>query len=144
MHVSLPMSTRSVRRALLVDDNDDHREWLACAMRDRGWDVIATRSGKVALEVAPGQRPDLIVCELVLPDVQGLQLARAFRIALEHDVTIIGATRVPELAPQALAATYDHVIGKPVDLVQLFARVTAPSPRAMLVDPFRRPAIRRA
>lgn len=132
------------RRALLVDDNDDHREWLACALRDRGWDVIATRSGRLALDVAPGHRPNLIVCELVLPDVQGLQLARAFRTALEHDVTIIAATRVPELASQALAATYDHVLRKPVDLVELFARVMAPSSRTMLVDPLGRSPIRRA
>jgi DNA-binding response OmpR family regulator len=120
------------RRALLIDDNDDHREWLAGALRDRNWDVVALRGGKPALAIAPQQRPDVIICELVLPDVQGLQLARAFRTALDHDVTIIAATRVPELAPQALAATYDHVLGKPVDLVELFARVFAPSPRALV------------
>jgi DNA-binding response OmpR family regulator len=132
------------RRALLVDDNDDHREWLAREMGARGWEVIATRSGKLALEVAPDQQPDLIVSELVLPDVQGLQLARAFRTALDHDVTIIAATRVPELAPQALSATYDHVLPKPVDLIQLFARAIAPSPRSMLIDPLLRPMLRRA
>lgn len=142
--LQLEGSTVMTRRALLVDDNDDHREWLACALRDRGWDVIAMRAGKLALDVAPKQRPDLIVCELVLPDVQGLQLARAFRTALEHDVTIIAATRVPELASQALAATYDHVLGKPVVLVELFARVMAPSPRTMLIDPLGRRAARGA
>jgi two-component system OmpR family response regulator len=130
------------RRALLVDDNDDHREWLATALRDRSWDIIATRSGKHALDVAPAQRPHVIVCELVLPDVLGLQLARAFRTALDHDVTIIAATRVPGLEAQALAATYDHVLGKPIDLMELFARVIGPSPRAMLGDS-RRAALRR-
>jgi DNA-binding response OmpR family regulator len=120
------------RRALLIDDNDEHREWLAAALRDRSWDVVATRSGKIALEWAMEQRPAVIISELVLPDVQGVQLARAFRTALDHDVTIIAATRVPELGPQALAATYDHVLAKPVDLVELLARVMAPSPRAML------------
>jgi two-component system cell cycle response regulator len=126
------------RRALLIDDNDDHREWLAGALRDRSWDVVALRGGKAALGIAPQQRPDVIICELILPDVQGLQLARAFRTALDHDVTIIAATRVPDLAPQALAATYDHVLGKPVDLVELFARVFAPSPRALINRPFDR------
>jgi DNA-binding response OmpR family regulator len=128
---------------MLIDDNDDHREWLAAALRDRSWEVLALRSGKSALEVAPQQRPDVIICELVLPDVQGLQLARAFRTALDHDVTIIAATRVPELEPQALAATYDHVLRKPVDLVELFARVFAPSPRALLVDPLHDASLRR-
>jgi DNA-binding response OmpR family regulator len=128
---------------MLIDDNDDHREWLAAALRDRSWEVLALRSGKSALEVAPQQRPDVIICELVLPDVQGLQLARAFRTALDHDVTIIAATRVPELEPLALAATYDHVLRKPVDLVELFARVFAPSPRALLVDPLHDASLRR-
>jgi DNA-binding response OmpR family regulator len=123
------------RRALLIDDNDDHRNWLAAALCERSWEVIATRSGKIALDVAVSQHPHVIISELVLPDVHGLQLARAFRMALEHDVTIIAVTRVPDLEPQAIAATYDHVLGKPVDLVQLFARVIAPSSRSLFIDP---------
>jgi DNA-binding response OmpR family regulator len=120
------------RRALLVDDDDEHRDWLATALRDRSWDVIATRSGKIALEWAAARCPDVIISELVLPDVQGVQLARAFRTALDRDVRIIAATRCPELAPEALAATYDHVLAKPADLVELFARVIAPLPRTLL------------
>lgn len=131
------------RRALLIDDNDDHRTYLATRLRDRNWEVIATRSGKMALDIASQQRPDVIVSELVLPDVNGLQLARAFRTALDHEVTIIAVTRVPELAPQALAATYDHVLGKPVDLIELFARIIAPSPRTLFIDPTKGSTVRR-
>lgn len=124
------------RRALLVDDNDDHRTWLAEHLRDRGWELIAVHGGKLALEVAEQQQPDLIITELVLPDVHGLQLARAFRTALVDDATIIAVTRVPELAPQALAATYDHVLAKPVDLVELHARILArPARRTLWIDP---------
>jgi DNA-binding response OmpR family regulator len=131
------------RRALLIDDNDDHRTYLASSLRDRNWEVIATRSGKMGLEIAAQQRPDVIVSELVLADVHGLNLARALRTALDHDVKIIAVTRVPELAPQALAATYDHVLGKPVDLIELFARILAPSPRTLFIDPVMGSSVRR-
>lgn len=125
----------SNRRALLLDEADDHRTWLASALCERGWEVIATHSGKLALDIATAQRPELIVSELVLPDVHGVQLARAFRTALDYELTIIAATRVPDLEPQAIAATWDHVIGKPVDLIELFARIIAPSSRSLFIDP---------
>lgn len=125
----------SQRRALLLDEPDDHRTWLASALCERGWEVIATHSGKLALDIATAQQPDLIVSELMLPDVHGLHLARAFRTALDREVTIIAATRAFDLEPQAIAATYDHVIAKPVDLIELFARIIAPSSRSLFIDP---------
>lgn len=134
----------STRRALLLDEPDDHRTWLASTLSERGWEVIATHSGKLALDIATSQRPDVIISELILPDVAGLHLARAFRTALDYEVTIIAATRELDLEPQAIAATYDHVIAKPVDLIELFARIIAPSSRSLIIDPVIAASARRA
>lgn len=123
------------RRALLLDEADDHRTWLASALCERGWEVIATHSGKLALDIATSQRPDVIISELALPDVDGIHVARAFRTVLDYEVTIIAATLDLDLEPQAIAATWDHVIAKPVDLIELFARIIAPSSRSLVIDP---------
>jgi DNA-binding response OmpR family regulator len=124
------------RRALVVDDNDECRNWLAASLRDRGWDVIATPSGRLAIEIAEQQQPVIVLTELVLPDVHGMQLGRALRTVVEDDLRVIAVTRLPaEIRLQACAAGYDHALAKPVDLLELFGAIIAPSPRTLLVDP---------
>ena len=122
-------------RALVIDDNDDHRTWLAGAMRDRGWNVIATRSGRLAIEVAEQQQPELVLTELILPDVHGFQIARALRTIVDNDLRVIAVTRLPEeIRQQASMSGYDHVLAKPVNLIELFGAILAPSP-TLLIDP---------
>jgi DNA-binding response OmpR family regulator len=123
-------------RALVIDDNDDHRNWLAGALRDRGWNVIATRSGRLAIQVAEQQQPDLVLTELILPDVHGFQIARALRTIVDNDLRVIAITRLPEeIRQQASMSGYDQVLAKPVNLIELFASILAPSPRTLLIDP---------
>jgi two-component system, OmpR family, response regulator len=124
------------RRALVVDDDDDHRNWLAASLRDRGWDVIATPSGRLAIEIAERQQPTIVLTELILPDVHGVQLGRALRTVVDNDVRVIAVTRSPhEIRLQACAAGYDHVLAKPIELIELFSAIIAPVPRTLLVDP---------
>ncbi len=123
------------RRALIIDDNDIDRTWLASALRDRSWEVIATRSGRLAIEVAQQQQPDVVISELTLPDVNGLQLARALRTVVENDLRVIGLTRLPRhIRQQATACGYDHALPKPVDILDLFSAMFA-APRTLFIDP---------
>jgi CheY-like chemotaxis protein len=119
----------------VIDDKDDHRNRLAGSLRDRGWEVIATRSGRLAIEVAEQQQPDIVLTELILPDVHGLQLARALRTVVDNDVRVIAVTRLPaEIRRQACTSGYDHVLAKPVDLIELFGAIIAPPPQ-LAIDP---------
>jgi DNA-binding response OmpR family regulator len=115
-------------RVLLIDDNDDQRGALATALRQRGWHVDTARTGRVGLDLAARNAPDVVLTELILPDTRGYQFARALRGAIEGDVRVIALTRLPpQLHAYALAAGFDHVEPKPVDLDTLIERM---QPRA--------------
>ena len=125
----------ALRRVLLVDDNDHQRSMLANALRSRGWSVEGARTGKQGLDLAVRCQPDLVVTELILPDVRGFQYARELRSAVEHELFVIALTRVPkELHGRALTSGFDHVQIKPFDVDDLHQRMlgmTIAWPRAI-------------
>jgi two-component system, OmpR family, response regulator len=122
------------RRVLLIDDNDDHRSMLANALRARGWSVEIARDGQQGLAAAARCKPDLVVTELVLPDVRGFHFARTVRTVAGPDVFVIALTRLPkELHGRALTSGFDHVQCKHGDIEDLhnrMLRMTIAWPRA--------------
>jgi DNA-binding response OmpR family regulator len=122
----------AARRVLLVDDNDEHRRMLANALRQRGWSVELARTGREGLDAAARVQPDVIVTELILPDVRGFHFGRSLRSIIEHDIVVIAVTRIgEELHGRALKSGFDHVLPKPLDIDELQRRMTPqPVPRA--------------
>ena len=113
-------------RVLLIDDNDDQRSLLANALRARGWNVDVARSGKQGLERAQVGRPDVVMTELLLPDVRAYYFARTLRTAVEHDMRVIALTRLPvSLHRRAIEEGFDLVECKPIDPDRLHERLTA-------------------
>lgn len=123
------------RRVLLIDDNDDHRSMLANALRARGWSVDIARNGQQGLDVAARTKPDLVVTELLLPDVRGFHFARSLRSIAGQDLFVIALTRLPsELHGRALTSGFDHVQCKQSDVDDLhnrMLRMTITWPRAV-------------
>jgi DNA-binding response OmpR family regulator len=114
------------RRVLLIDASDDQRSLLANALRARGWRVEIARNGKQGFDAAARVQPEIVVTELVLPDIRGFDFARSLRTAVEHDLLVIALTCIPEaLHKQVLAAGFDHVVGKPFSVEQLCVRMRA-------------------
>jgi DNA-binding response OmpR family regulator len=122
----------AARRVLLIDDNDEHRRMLGSSLRARGWSVELARTGREGLDVAARVQPDVVVTELILPDVRGFQFGRSLRSMIEHDIVVIAVTRIgEELHGRALEAGFDHVLRKPLDLEELQRRMTPqPLPHA--------------
>ncbi len=118
----------SGRRVLVVDDNDDHRNWLAIQLTTRGWNVSMARTARAALDLATSLLPNVIVSELVLPDARGMHLPRAVRGVVEHHVKMIALTGVPlemHIHDSARQAGFDHVHPKPVDVDELHGHMSA-------------------
>jgi DNA-binding response OmpR family regulator len=84
--------------------------------------VIVATDVRTAVERAGNEQPFAIITELVLPDARGYYFARTLKTMVEHDVVVIGVTRVDarEL-DDALEAGFDVAFAKPVDIEMLHA-----------------------
>ncbi|HED64242.1 MAG TPA: response regulator transcription factor [Planctomycetes bacterium] len=114
------------RHLLVVEDDPDLAQLARMHLEEEGYRVSVERDGRRALELALGQRFDLLVLDLMLPGVDGLEICRALR-KQPHYVPIIMVT--------AKGAEFDRILGlelgaddylsKPVSLRELSARVRA-------------------
>jgi two-component system cell cycle response regulator len=115
-------------RILIVEDDLSSRELMAYLLRAAGHAITTADDGAAGLRLAQGSRPDLIVCALALPVMDGYAVARA----LKADAA---CTRIPLLAVSALApdgartrlaaAGFDGYIGKPIEPASFVAEVEA-------------------
>jgi two-component system OmpR family response regulator len=113
-------------RLLLVDDEDNLRSMLRAALRHNGFVVTDVASGRAALDAAGSTQPDLIVLDVMLPDLDGFEVCRRLRSE---------GSRTPVLFLTARDATDDKVRGltiggddylvKPFSLDELVARAHA-------------------
>ena len=120
-------------RLLLVDDEDNLRSMLEAALRHNGFDVHPAASGRDAIDAVGTVRPDMIVLDVMLPDLDGFEVCRRLRT---------NGTRTPVLFLTAKDGTEDKVRGltlggddylvKPFSLEELIARINAVLRRAGL------------
>jgi CheY-like chemotaxis protein len=90
-----------VKKILVVDDEPAIRELLAAVLRDEGYSVIAVGTGTQALEVLLRERPDLVVLDIMMPDIDGREVHRRMRELRELDATrviLVSAAVQPDLA----------------------------------------------
>lgn len=110
------------RRVLIVDDNTDLAEAMSKLLHICGFTTTTAYSGQVALERARSFRPDIILTDIGLPDMDGYELAWNLRTdpTMKQAMMIaISAGSIDTRAPYAQEANFDHFLIKPVDLVSL-------------------------
>jgi two-component system, NtrC family, response regulator AtoC len=105
---------------LIVDDQDSIRHFLEKALREEGHEVWSAACGTEATALFDGQTPDLVLCDLRLPDTTGLKLLTHFKErAAEIPVILMTAFAEVETAVQAMKqGAYDYLT-KPVNLEQV-------------------------
>jgi two-component system, OmpR family, response regulator len=118
-------------RLLLVDDEENLRSMLEAALRHVGFEVHPAATGREAIDAVPAVRPDLIVLDVMLPDLDGFEVCNRLRTS---------GSRTPVLFLTARDATDDKVRGltlggddylvKPFSLDELVARINAVLRRA--------------
>lgn len=109
-------------KVLLVEDNEAIRNAFSILLSESGYEVLQAGSGAGALESSGRDRPDLILLDLGLPDMGGLDVARALRGREEtRDTPIIALTgRALETDQEAcMAAGCSGYLTKPIDTEQL-------------------------
>jgi two-component system OmpR family response regulator len=111
---------------LLVDDEDNLRSMLEAALRHNGFDVTSVASGRAALEAAASGRPDLIVLDVMLPDLDGFEVCRRLRTEqIRTPVLFLTARDATEDKVRGLTLGGDDYLVKPFSLDELVARVHA-------------------
>ncbi len=122
-------------RLLLVDDEDNLRSMLDAALRHLGFDVMAVATGRAALAAAVTARPDLIVLDVMLPDLDGFEVCRRLRSdGVKTPVLFLTARDGTEDKVRGLTLGGDDYLVKPFSLEELVARCQAVLRRAGLAQ----------
>jgi CheY-like chemotaxis protein len=114
------------RRLLIVEDSDLNRDLLVQIFEDL-YELELAADGETAIELAAATRPDLILMDIGLPGMSGLDAVRAIR-STSPDVPVIAVSSgvMPGEWEQAIASGCDDFVAKPIDdvaLVEMVARV---------------------
>jgi two-component system, OmpR family, response regulator len=116
----------SGERLLLVDDEDNLRSMLEAALRHSGFDVHPVASGRAAIEATDEVQPDLIVLDVMLPDLDGFEVCRRLRAdGSRVPVVFLTAKDGTEDKVRGLTLGGDDYLVKPFSLDELVARINA-------------------
>jgi CheY-like chemotaxis protein len=117
----------NMQKILIVDDETEILGRLSGLLRSSGWDVITATNGQDALESVKTSRPEAIVLDMMMPEVDGFQLARTLKSNPEfQNIPILAATSLCGRGDRerCLAAGCDDYVAKPFTLQQLQQRLT--------------------
>ncbi|WP_417543863.1 response regulator transcription factor [Marinobacter sp.] len=112
-------------RVLLVEDDDELRELLARYLSGQGFTVREAANGKDGLALALGQRCDIVVLDIMLPDINGLEVLRELRSATHLPVVLLTARGDETDRIVGLEVGADDYIPKPCNPRELAARLQA-------------------
>jgi diguanylate cyclase (GGDEF)-like protein len=120
-------------RILVVDDDPDILQFVEMNLDMEGFDTQTAESGRVALEVARERPPDLILLDVMMPELDGLTVLRRLRSSpatASIPVVLLTAKALAEDRVRGLDLGADDYITKPFDIEELLARVKAVLRRA--------------
>ena len=111
-------------RVLVVDDEVNIAELISMALRYEGWEITTAHAGHKAVREAKDQRPDAIVLDVMLPDIDGFEVLRRIR-ATQPDVPVLFLTARDAVEDRVagLTAGGDDYVTKPFSIEELIARL---------------------
>lgn len=124
----MPLEPDRKQRVLVVEDEDDLRTLLSYALASAGYETQAADRGKVALAALDSFRPDLVLLDLMLPDISGLDVCRHLRrtTSIRQPAVIIVSARAQEIdRVVGLEVGADDYVVKPFSVRELMLRVEA-------------------
>jgi two-component system, OmpR family, response regulator len=113
-------------RILVVDDEPSIVDAVATALRYEGFDVDEATNGRDAISAVAGSKPDLVVLDWMLPDIEGIEVGRRIRDrGFKTAILFLTAKEEVESKVEALRAGGDDYVTKPFSLAEVVARVHA-------------------
>jgi CheY-like chemotaxis protein len=111
---------------LYVEDNEDNIYMLSTRLQREGFEVSIARTGSDGVEMARAELPDLVIMDLVLPEMDGFEAARQLRNSSDTShipIIALSASVLPEHQHRAIDAGCDDFETKPVDFPRLRAKI---------------------
>ena len=116
-------------RVLVVDDDAALSRALAINLRARGFEVGVAGSGREALDLLARLNPDVVVLDLGLPDLDGIEVLHGIRGWNDVPVLVLSARTTSDEKVEALDAGADDYVTKPFEMNELLARIRASARR---------------
>ena len=137
------MSLEMQAKILVVDDEDDILELISANLKREGFTVLPVTTGEDALELLKTKNPDLVVLDLMLPGIQGLEVCRHIRANPDY-------TDIPILILSAKGTEVDRILGlemgaddymtKPFSVRELISRIRVALRKTNKALPHKKPA----
>jgi two-component system, OmpR family, KDP operon response regulator KdpE len=108
---------------LVVDDEPQLRRAMKATLTDLGYSVIEARTGEQALEMLRSETPELILLDLNMPGIGGLETCRAIRETSEVPIIVLSVRNTERDKVQVLDAGADDYVTKPFGIQELLARI---------------------
>lgn len=121
-------------RVLIVDDEPRIVKFLQVKLKSSGYEVLSAGSGKEALELVQAQEPDIVVLDIVMPGMDGLETLKQIRTVSGVPVIILSARRENAEKIKGLKLGADDYLAKPFSPDELVARIEAISRRMVSDD----------
>jgi two-component system KDP operon response regulator KdpE len=129
-------------RILIVDDEPNIISTVAALLRAKGYDVLTAMTGRAALATVERNGPDLIVLDLGLPDIDGVEVCVAVRQSSGVPILVLSARGAEGDKVRALDAGADDYVTKPFGAEELLARIRAALRRVESPSPASEPIVR--
>lgn len=118
-------------RVLVVDDEPRLARLLVINLKARKYDVDCAQDGGTALDAVAARRPDVVLLDLGLPDMDGIDVIKRLRVWSKVPVLVVSARHGSDEKIQALDAGADDYITKPFSMDELLARLGAVARRTL-------------
>jgi len=115
---------------LIIEDDPQIRRVLSTSLKAYGYEVHTADSGRLGLKLAAKHQPDLIILDLGLPDIDGLDLIRNLRSSPTQEILVLSARGTEDVKVRALDLGADDYLTKPFGVFELLARVRVALRRA--------------
>jgi two-component system KDP operon response regulator KdpE len=119
-----------VTEVLIVEDDHSMHQVLSELLAHLGYRVHAVRTGREGLEAAARRLPDIVLLDLGLPDIPGIEVIRRLRSWSEVPILVVSGSRQRRRKADALDAGADDFVDKPFDVGELRARLRVAERRA--------------
>lgn len=113
------------KHILVVDDESQITRVLRTSLSSHGYDIRVANDGETALEIMKDWAPDLVITDLAMPNMDGLELCRRLRAKTQIPIIVLSVRGEEQTKVRALDAGADDYVTKPFGIEELLARVRA-------------------